>query len=204
MILAGPLDIAFRAMLEMIAKMDALNLNILDIGFLVVLAFFLVRALMRGLVREVLGLAGILAAILCIAVFYGPLSRLMHQLSGQPGFLWDALAFILILVIVLVVFSYLGRVLSRLVHSGPFSFIDRLAGGAIGLLKAVLVCYLLLNLLLLAVPLQVPAVLKGSQLAPYVVKAGRAVISVVPEGLTERLQRKSGLLGPSKSADKKK
>ncbi len=186
--------------------MSGIDLNILDIGFLVVLAFFLVRALMRGFVREVLGLLGILAAILAVATLYGPASRLLHRLSGQPGFLWNALAFIVILVAVLVVFSYLGRVLARLVHSGPFSFLDRVIGGVIGLLKGVLVSYLLLNLLLLAVPLHIPTVLKGSQLAPYVIRAGRAVVNLVPEGLTERLQRQSGLLGPEtgNKAGKKK
>lgn len=186
--------------------MNAIGLNILDIGVLAIMAYFVVRALMRGLVREVLGLLGIVGALFAVALGYAPLSAFLHQLSGEQSFLWDALALTLILVVVFVAFSYLGHVLARLVHSGPFSFLDRLAGGAIGLVKGVLVCYLLLNILLVTLSFHMPDMFRESRLAPRVISMGRTVVDLVPDDIARKMQDKAGLFKPSspKTPEKKK
>lgn len=159
-----------------------------------VMAVFLVRALMRGFIREVMGLVGVVVAIVASAITYNPLGEFLQHVSGLEAEWWYAVAFALVLVVVFGVFVYLGKGLAKLIHSGPFSALDRLLGGAVGLVKGVLICYLLLNLLLLVTPFSVPASLKESFLASYVIRSGRYIVDLVPEDLTRALQEKSGLI----------
>lgn len=171
--------------------------NIVDLAFLVVAAFFLIRAILRGFVREILGLVGLVAAIFASALLYQPLGELLERLSGFQAQWWPAVGFALVLAVVFAVFVYLGYGLSRLIHQGPFSGLDRLLGAGVGLIKGLLVSYLLLNLLLLTSPFQAPTYLKKSRLAPYVVQGGRYLVDLVPSDLTRMLQKRAGLLDHS-------
>jgi membrane protein required for colicin V production len=102
-----------------------------------------------------------------------------------------------------VIFSYVGSTISRLVQQGPFTLIDRLLGGGAGLVKGILVTYLLINLLLLVTPFQVPTMLRDSAVAPHVVRAGRHLVDLVPFDLTRTLQERSGLLPAEKTGKQK-
>lgn len=175
------------------------GLNLVDLAIAVLGAFFLLRALLRGFVREVLGLLGLVAAVLLSAAFYQPLGGFLERVAGMPGSYWYAVAFASILVVVFVAFTYLGLGLARLIHAGPFSLLDRLLGGAVGLAKGLLVCYLLLNLLLFLTPLATPEAVRNSTLAPHLVRYGRLLVDLIPGDLTRLMQEKSGLL-PSPGA----
>jgi membrane protein required for colicin V production len=167
--------------------------NILDLSLMALLAFFLIRALLRGFVREVMGLAGVVAAVAISALAYVPLGRFLGEITGSPSHWWYVVAFVAILALIFMFFAYLGLALSRLINSGPFSGLDRMAGGAVGLLKGVLICYLLLHLVVLAIPFKLPQLLSESFLTPYVLRAGDAVVEMIPDRLTsdlrERIQR---------------
>jgi membrane protein required for colicin V production len=168
--------------------------NILDIALTVVTAFFLIRALMRGFIREVMGLAGVVVAILVSAASYRPLGDFLQHISGVEGDFWHAVAFGLVLAVIFGIFVYLGRGLARLIHAGPFSALDRLLGGMVGLAKGILICYLLLNIMLLMTPFAVPKSLKESYLAPHVIRSGRYIVDLVPDDLTRALQERGGLI----------
>jgi membrane protein required for colicin V production len=168
--------------------------NILDLGLMALLAFFLIRALMRGFVREVMGLAGVVAAVAVSALAYVPLGRFLGQVTGAPSHWWYVVAFVAILALIFMFFAYLGLALSRLINSGPFSGLDRLAGAAVGLVKGILICYLLLHLVVLVIPFRVPQMLSESFLTPYVLRAGDAVVQLIPDSLTQDLQERIQLL----------
>ena len=168
--------------------------NILDLAIVVLLAFFLLRGLIMGFIREIMGLVALAVALVISAVGFKPVSDLLARMINIELPWWDALAFGLIVIVIFILFGILGRALARVIHSGPFSGLDRLAGGVAGLAKGMLFGYLLLSLLFLFVPAALPPVIKESQLAPYVLKSGRAVIDVVPSSLTGALKEKSGLL----------
>lgn len=178
--------------------------NILDLALMALLCFFLVRGVVRGFVRETMGLVGVVAAIVISALFYQELAALLERLTKVQGQWWPAVAFGLILVLVLGLSSYLGAALSRLILSGPLSLFDRTLGAGLGLAKGVLVTYLLLNLMLLALPFQAPDSVRRSIVAPYVVQAGRAIVDLLPDDLTTRLQERAGLLRGSPANDKEK
>ena len=167
------------------------NVNIVDVILLVILAFFLVRALIRGFVREVVGLVGLVAAVVFSAAAYAPLAAFLRNLTGQNTDWWEPVSFAIILVAVMLVFFYIGRLLSKLVEVGPLSFVNRLLGGAAGLVKGILVCFLLLNIMLLLTPMGMPAPLQESWLRPRVLRAGDYLLSLVPEKLTNDLRERA-------------
>ena len=164
--------------------------NILDLSLMALLAFFLVRALMRGFVREVMGLAGVVAAVMVSAMAYEPLGKFLGELAGSKSVWWEVAAFGIILALIFIFFTYLGLALSRLVNAGPFSSLDRLAGAGVGLLKGVLVCYILLHLVVLIIPFKLPRMLEGSFMTPYVLRAGEFVVDLVPDEFTVDLQKR--------------
>jgi membrane protein required for colicin V production len=176
--------------------------NMLDFALLALLAWFLVRALVRGLVREIMGLIGVVAALVASAMFYRPVADFLRRVIGDPAPWWDAVAFAAVLVAVFTLCLWVGSGLSRLIHAGPFSWLDRLLGALVGLAKGVLVSYLLLNVLLMAMPLamlsnpggQSGNLVSRSWLAPHVIRAGRYLMDLVPQDLTRELQEKAGLI----------
>ena len=173
--------------------------NITDLVLMAVMAFFVIRALFRGFVRELTGLAGIVGAIIISSLSFKPLAAFLQNLSHNASPWWEVLAFILVLAGVFACFIYLGGILYKIINAGPFSLLDRLAGAGVGLAKAVLVCYLLINMLLL-VGMVNPGLqrnLTRSYLAPYVVRGGRYLMDLVPDNVIRSLQEQAGLLGRS-------
>ena len=198
---AKHLDIFAPAVLLLGIKMENTP-NLLDLGFVIILVFFLVKALMRGFVREIAGLVGAAVAVVLSAMFYQDLGAVLQRLAGVQGAWWPAVAFGLILLVVLVIFAWVGVLIRRLLLGGGLSGLDRLLGAAVGLLKGVLVCYLLINLLLLANPFSTMAPLRQSMVAPYLVAGGRYIMDLVPSDLTRQLQQKAGLVKPGQNPPK--
>ena len=170
------------------------GVNIIDIGIIAVMAFFLIRALFRGFIREILGLVGIVAAVFLSANYYDFLGRHLESLSGIQADWWYAVAFGALLLIVLIIFTYLGSGLSRIIQQGPLSGLDRLLGAALGAVKGILVSYLLLNLLLLFTFTREVQSVRGSYLAPPIVQAGRFIVDLVPDDILNKLQKQAGLI----------
>lgn len=178
--------------------------NWLDLALLALLAFFCLKAMLRGFIREISSLAGMVVAVMAAVASYRPLGEFLRRISSIEAGWWEAAAFAGVLLLVLALFLWLGAGLSRLMHAGAMGALDRLAGAVVGLAKGVLVAYLLVNLLLLVTPLAQLGnpdpdrlnPLKQSVVAPYVVQGGRYLLSLLPENLTQDLQRRAGLIKP--------
>ncbi len=178
--------------------------NILDVALLALLGFFAVRGLVRGFVREIMGLVGAVAALFLGVAAYQPLAAFLRRVSAIPAGWWDGVAFATVLVLVFGVFVYLAAGLARLIHAGPFSGLDRLLGAAVGAAKGVLISYLLLNILLMVLPLGLLShpggesgnLVSRSLVAPRVIHGGRYLLNLLPPDWTRDLQAKAGLVRP--------
>ena len=172
--------------------------NYIDIALMAVMAFFTIRALVRGFIRELVGLVGVVVAVVISAMTYVSLGGMMQSVSGIKGDWWPVVAFILVLLSIFILFTYLGSMLSKLVKKGVFSNFDRFLGLGAGLIKGILVCYLLINIALLATPFQLPDMLRESVVSPYLVRAGRYLVDLVPHDLTRELQERAGFITKNK------
>ncbi|MFZ5586977.1 MAG: CvpA family protein [Thermodesulfobacteriota bacterium] len=178
--------------------------NWLDLALLALLAFFVLKALLRGFIREITGLVGLGAGVVAAMAAYRPLGGFLRRVSALEADWWEAVAFAALFLLVLGSFQWLGKRLARLTHDSPLNLLDRFAGTGVGLIKGVLVAYLVVNLLLLITPLAKLTnpdadrdnPLKQSTVAPRVMEAGRHLLDLLPANLTRDLQERSGLIPP--------
>jgi membrane protein required for colicin V production len=112
-----------------------------DLAVLAVLAISALLAFIRGLVREVLGLAAWVGAIFA-GVWTLPRIRPQFQqwLGVSP---WvDPIAFGVVFIVVLIVLMLISRWISALVRASPISGVDRTLGLVFGLARGAVLCIL--------------------------------------------------------------
>ncbi len=119
-------------------------MHVLDLIIAGVTIFFVFIGVKRGLIGEFIRLGAMIAG--CVSGFI-----FCRDLASRPPFahlpiqstVKHALAFILIYLICACAVLAAGWLVKKIVHSTPLGWIDRLAGGGIGLLKALLIAYVL-------------------------------------------------------------
>ena len=172
--------------------------NILDWIMLVICAFFVVKAIKQGILRELGSLVGLVLAIWGGFAFYQTLADFLRRVVGKQDFWWETLAFIICFIgIYLLIISIANRI-SKVLYATSMSIISRLLGGVVGLVKGVIFCFIILNLLLMMQPISKPLasdhilqekLINNSYLAPLVVKGGHYVLSFIPQDVNAHVQQ---------------
>jgi membrane protein required for colicin V production len=161
-----------------------MTFNWMDILILVILAVTLILGLIKGFIRQVIGLAAVVVGLLLAATYYLPVSRTVRRVVAAEK--WSELiAFLLVFLAVLVAGWLIAFLVSKLIR-GPLRFIDHLFGGALGLLKGVLICGVIV-FALLAFPVDKKALLK-SELAPYCYWITKGIVRLIPQELKDRFK----------------
>ena len=137
----------------------------------VVLAILLLSALvglMRGFVREALGLCAWVGAAILAERLYGQLLPFSRRMIGDDA-VADPVAFVVVFAVLLIAFLLVAGALGTLVRGSLLSGIDRLAGFGFGLLRgfAVLVIAFLVVAPLLPVA-EWPRALRSSRSLSFV------------------------------------
>ncbi len=158
--------------------------NAFDWLLLLVLAWSTILGLIRGLIREIFGLAGTILGLLLAAWNYPTLARWLARWITSPV-ATEVPAFLLIAVGVLVACTLLGRIVRSAAHTVGLGFFDRLAGAAFGLLRGALVGVVILITATAFFPPQTS--IAKSRLSPYFLAAAREVCFVVPQHLQVRI-----------------
>jgi len=150
-------------------------MNVIDIVILVVLAGFLVKGLIRGLLKEICSLLGLLAGAVLAFCFHVPLAELLAEdLHFSPS-IATAAAFLALFLTTLLFFVLLGYLLSRFVKLIFLGGLNRVAGGFFGLAQGVLLLALILFALSLRpLPRFLQAAVTGSELSVPFVRLGEA------------------------------
>jgi membrane protein required for colicin V production len=159
-------------------------LNPLDWLLALLLAYSVLRALMRGLLREAFALGGLIVGFLLACWNFQTVGlRLRGLVNDRP--IANLLAFILVLAAIMIVSALLGKLLRRTASAVGLGFLDRLGGACFGLLRGTLLGLALLLVITAFLP-TAPWV-KTSSLAPYFLRADHAVSFVMPSDLRQQL-----------------
>jgi membrane protein required for colicin V production len=156
--------------------------NWLDYLLLAIIVVTAVVGIIKGFVRQVIGLVAVIAGLVLAVVYYRQTAH-VFQAFVKNQLVSNFLGFLLIFVIVLVAGSILGHLITKAMI-GPLAFVNRLFGALFGLLKAVLICGVLV-FALVSFDVARPAV-ESSVLAPACLGITRAVVDLVPRDLRER------------------
>ncbi len=157
--------------------------TILDLLVLILMTWCIVGSAMRGFVREVLGLATVLVAILLSAWLYhraGPLFKDVVKTENLALFL----AFSAIFLGTLLAGALAIWLITRFMKFAKLQMIDRLLGAAFGFIRGwVFGAVLLLGLT--AFDIQTERI-RNSVLAPYLLPGARVIAIVTPYDLKAR------------------
>jgi membrane protein required for colicin V production len=162
-------------------------MNIFDILILVILIAFTLKGLLRGLMKELCTLVGLIAGALLAFNFHQPLAVSMKSSFSLPQQLCAILAFLAIFLLTILVFSLIGMVLSRYVKLMYVGGLNRVAGGLFGLIQGLIIVSLLVYALTLRpLPAGLDGHLEVSTLAPPFIHLGEQVFTggwqFIPEG----------------------
>lgn len=110
----------------------------LDYAVLGVMGISFVWGIWRGLVREVISLAGWVIAFLAANLFAGPLAETLPASISRPE-LRLAIAFVAVFLLTLTVTTLAGLLFSRLVKAVGLGGLDRTLGGLFGVVRGALI-----------------------------------------------------------------
>jgi len=159
-------------------------MNPLDWILAALVVYSTIRATMRGLVRELFALGGLLVGCLLACWYYRTVAEFVRGLvNSEP--LADFFGFLLIIALVMVAAALVASVIRRGASAIGLSALDRLGGAAFGATRGLV----LGAALLLAVTAFLPtaAWVQGSKFSPYLLRASHAVSFVMPQQLKRQL-----------------
>lgn len=154
-------------------------MNLVDIVILVILGIFLLKGVLRGLLKEVCSLLGLVCGGLLAFYLHLPLAQWIMGLFHWPSQLCVTLAFLTVFIATILVFGALGYVLNRFVTLPLLGGLNRLAGAIFGFLQGVILLALILFALHSAsLPDDIRRQLRDSELSPPFSRLGEDIFSV--------------------------
>ena len=154
-----------------------------DWGIVAVILLSVAQAASAGFFQEAFGIAGLVFGYLLAAWQYRQLAQHFAPHVSSPWF-GEIAAFLVIFIAVMVLAGIIGRITRWIMKEAGLSFVDRLLGGALGLLRGCLMVAVVLMSMAAFTPTS--KWLEGSTMAPYFLVVGRGAIWVAPSELRAR------------------
>lgn len=155
-----------------------------DWALVTIIAYSTILAFVRGFLREMFALLGLIAGILLAAWNYSRFATVLERVVNRPEIAQIA-AFLLILIAVAVVATLLGKSLHSTAHAIGLGFFDRLLGAAFGFTRGCLIGVVVLMAAAAFFPQSKWA--ENSRLSSYFLTGAHAVSFVVPHALREQI-----------------
>jgi membrane protein required for colicin V production len=109
----------------------------IDLAIVIVLAASVIGGFAQGLLRSVFSLCGLFFGLVLAAWNYGRIAAILMPMVKIDA-IADALGFLLIALLVMMIASLIGAVLSKMIHGIGLGCLDRIAGGLFGFLQGAL------------------------------------------------------------------
>jgi membrane protein required for colicin V production len=167
--------------------MNTFAFTTVDFIVIGIIAFSAILGLIRGLTREALSLTGFILAMYLAYTFSGEIAT--KWLNTAPGGTTgqNALAFIGVFVVVLILSKIISSLFTRVVSSIGLSFFDRLFGAVFGFLRGALIVVVLSTLFALT-DIPKSAEWKDALTKPAVETAVGLIRDWLPADWAERLK----------------
>jgi len=161
-------------------------MNFLDFFFLLTIFLSILFGILKGFIRELIGLIFLALAVYCSITYYLKLSATLLSSIDDPD-VSSFLAFLIIFFGFLVLGSLIGYTLKKIFIIGPMKSIDRVLGAFFGLLRGIVIsCFVLMGLIIFPVNKNW---VSESQLAPYARKPITWFASFFPESLAQHFKK---------------
>src|SRR5574340_448201 len=167
-------------------------MNWLDFVLAAIVLWSVVTAFRKGISRELIGFATVVAALIMGAWFYGSVGYyLLPYLKTRA--LANLAGFFVVFCGVIVVGSTIGQFAKRMMKTVGLGFFDRLMGAAFGFARGMLIAVAVVMAIMAFAPrAKPPRAIVDSSLAPYVMDAARVCAAIAPHELREGFQNSYG------------
>ena len=166
-------------------------MTVADWIMIVIILLSVAHAVSAGFFQEAFWIAGLVCGYLLAAWNYQRLA-LVFAPYLKSAWLGEIFAFLIFFMTVMILAGIAGRMAHWIMKEAGLRFVDRVLGGALGLLRGCLIVAVILVSMAAFTPTS--KWLEGSELAPYFLVAGRAVIWVAPPELRARFYQGLDLL----------
>lgn len=156
-----------------------MDFNWVDLVLLAILAFTVLFGILRGFLRQVIGILAVIVGLILAVNYYPFASDFFGQWIDNQT-ITHFIGFIVIFIVVLCLGGILSFMFSKVIK-GPLKAVNNILGGGLGLLKGILICGVIV-FAMLVFPFN-KDVLQRSFLAPYCLRVTKAVIYLIPEDL---------------------
>lgn len=164
-------------------------MNTLDILILLILGFTVVRGLFRGFVGEISSIVGLVIGFILANRYHEKLLPLVGSILPDPA-IANLLSYALLFITGLVLILIIAGMLRHLLKISLLGWLDRLAGGTMGLIKGGLLSVLIVLALTTFLSPQAE-ILSTSRFAPYVNQFSALLADLMPPNLRREFDQKS-------------
>ena len=159
-------------------------MNWVDILLLLVVGFSVISGLMAGFARVGVGFAATILGIFCGLWFYGIAGAYVLDYVSSRA-IANLIGFFAIFVAILLVGAIVGRILAKFFKWVGLSWLDRLLGGAFGLVRGAFIMVALVTVLLAFAPSPPPRSIVDSKLMPYTATVSHILAALTPREIKE-------------------
>lgn len=162
-------------------------LNGFDIFVLAVIGLGVGMGLWKGLVKQIFYLGGIIVGYIAAMKFYLSVSTVFSHTGSNMA---RIVSFLGIFILCILLFSVAGYFLGRILKIGGLSWLNRLGGGTLGFVKALLVIIIATIVLVAFLPSD-STLLRNSSTLPYIISATQMIKRSIPVEIKEKFSRKA-------------
>ena len=162
------------------------QMNVLDVGILVILLLIIVHGAYRGLVRQMFSLGALIAGIFISGQFYQAVGGVVRRVVLEP-LLANVIGWVVIFMMVVVSLLFLGTRLHQAVVMTELSGANRMAGAIFAAMKGTILILAGISVLVVLITGDNP-LMKRSIIVPRAVKVLQKMTPVFPAEYREVLE----------------
>ncbi|MDR2354034.1 MAG: CvpA family protein [Deltaproteobacteria bacterium] len=134
-------------MFNPLAHLENVNMSALDIAIIVILTYFLIRGIFRGVIKEIVGIFGLFIAFWVASTYWQLGSEQLTVLTKELP-LRGVLSFVIIFLIVYFLVGIMSVFVDKAIKMAVSPFVSSMFGGILGLFKgSALIVILLTNIM---------------------------------------------------------
>ena len=159
-------------------------MNWIDLLLLVVIACSVLAGFAAGFARVGVGFAAMIVGLFCGFWFYGVMGAYFFDYVSSRA-ISNLIGFFVIFAGVLILGAIVGRILAKFFKWVRLSWLDRLLGGAFGLVRGFVIAAGMVTVLLAFAPSPPPRSVVDSKLMPYVINVSELFAALTPHEIKD-------------------
>jgi membrane protein required for colicin V production len=163
-------------------------MNLLDLLLVVIIGISIATGFMAGFARVGVGFIATVSGLLFGFWYYNVPAAWIHEHWTMSASAANMLGFLVVFLMFLSAGAMIGKLLAKLFKWTGLGWLDRLLGGAFGLVRGALLAVITVAVIMAFTPKPLPTWMVGSEVLPYVLDASNMCSKLAPNAVKEALR----------------